>query len=142
MNADMLPALAMDLFDKLNAVPAIVGKVGLAMGGGKADPMLATQPLPLAWPLFKGMYPTDPASAQNPTKQSMQCSFAVFVLVEYSGQQSRLMDSYRTLMQCVEAVRGTTAPSATKWKFEGMDWRQVNPDRLYFELRFSINTHI
>jgi hypothetical protein len=138
----MISELASDLVAKLNAIPALAGRVGLHLGGTQVDPGLSKATLPLAWPIFRSMKPTDPVTHQVPTRQSMQCSFAVFVLVDYKSQADLASNQYPLLEETVTAIRGSTSPAGTGWRLEDFEVRQINVDRLYYELRFSINTHL
>lgn len=137
----MIGELANDLFEKLNAIPALSGKVGLAVGGHKADPGLSSAPLPLAWVLFHELDPTDELRGGQATRQSMRCFFRVFVIAEYASQEGLVSTLYPLLESCMKSIRGTEAPSGTNWHLEKMGLTQMNPDRLYHELRFSTNVH-
>lgn len=138
----MISALANDLVAKLNGITGLVGKVGLATGGRGSDPALSKAPLPLAWAFFQSMKPMDPPAAQQATSQAMQLDFRVFVIVPYISQDDMQAVQLPLIQSAITSIRGSVSPSRTKWRFESADQRQINTDRIYFELRFSINSYL
>ena len=138
----MIGELANDLFEKLNAIPQLAGRVGLAVGGHKADPGLSTAPLPLAWVLFEDMKANDERLAGMATRQSMLLYFRVFLIAEYQDQSGLVSTLYPLLETALQETRGSTAPNGATWRFESLKLTQINPDRLFHELRLSIAGHL
>ncbi|MCE3608073.1 hypothetical protein LXA47_31375 [Massilia sp. P8910] len=138
----MMGDLAHDLFAKLDAIPQLAGRVGLSVGGHKADPGMASAPLPLAWALFKSTVNIDERLAGSATSSSINHVYRVFLVTAYEDQAGLIAETYPLVEACIKSIRGTTAPSGTKWRFENVELTQINPDRLFHEISFSINAHL
>lgn len=137
-----IPGLAQDLYDKLNAMPSLAGKVGLTSGGKGNDPALTQMPLPGAWAVFRALEATDPSIAINPRVQTMQCKFSVMLFIAYGTQSDLIATQYPIFVEVVKAIRGTEAPNETRWHFDNANVIMINPDRLGYELAFSASITI
>lgn len=137
----MISELVADVVTKLNGVAQLSGKVGAALGGKQADPSMMKVPLPASWVIFKGSRAADPHTAVNPSIQSLTGFVSAFVVIGYKDQDGLLDNEYPLLDECISAVRGSESPYYTRWRFENMDCVAINPDRLIYELVFSIDIH-
>jgi phage gp37-like protein len=138
----MIAEQAQDLYSKIVSVPGLAGSVGLALGGKATDPNLAKVSLPAAWVVFTGDKPIEPDYPVVPKIQSVLVSFSVMVFVAYDSQSDLISNQYPLLDSCVTAVHGTDSPAGTRWKFEGRSCKLINPDRLGYELKFTVNAMI
>lgn len=139
---DIIPALAQDLYEKLNALPILAGKVGLTTGGKKQDPAMSTLPLPGAWAVLTSLMVVGPKLPIAPKTQAMQCGFSVMLFIAYGTQADLVNNQYPIISKVIAAVSGQEAPTGVRWAFEDMKAILINPDRLGYELRFSITTNL
>jgi hypothetical protein len=138
----IVPALAQDLYEKLNSVPSLAGKVGLTTGGKQHDPALANMPLPGAWAVLTSLTAAGPKLPITPKTQAMQCGFSIMLFVAYGTQSDLVNNQYPIIAQVIAAISGQEAPTGVRWAFEDMKAILINPDRLGYELRFSITTNL
>jgi hypothetical protein len=139
---NIIPVLAQDIYEKLNSVPSLAGKVGLTTGGKQHDPSLANMPLPGAWAVLTSLTAAGPKPPIVPKTQAMQCGFSVMLFVAYGLQSDLVANQYPIISKVIAAVSGQEAPTGVRWCFEDMKAILINPDRLGYELRFSITTNL
>lgn len=142
----MISELANDLLVKVRSVPTLAGSTSFAIGGKAADPALKTIPLPFSRLLFMNVFVAeDPmttgttrGSAIVPKQQSALFDFRALVGVPYlddadiTGVEFPLLESVKT------AVHATASPSGHRWRWFHTKLSFVYPDRLGYELTFTV----
>lgn len=133
----MISELTLDLINKIKQVSALQNRVGAAVGGTAADPTMANAPMPFAWVVFGGDVPAGEISRKH-----RECSyrFDVVVTVQYGQGEADLLNvQYPTLEAIPLAVRGVAMnQGAGEWAYEGSQLLNVLPDRLVYQLTFSV----
>ena len=137
----MIGDLAQDLINRVISVPALQGRVGAAVGGTENDPTMAEAPTPFAWVLFANSRPV--GDTQNGRKyRQEQFHFSVMVAISYGDESALLNSSLPILGAITQAVSGQQASDYTDlWEYQGADLTHIQPDRLVYNLTFSIIGH-
>lgn len=142
----MIAELAADLLAKVQAVPALTTRTGLTLGGRAQDPGLLKVSTPAAWIVMKGDQVDDdsnsthgPASGFVPKTQTMLGVWSVTLFIGYVDDADMITNQYPLLEATAEAVHATETPSGMRWRYIGQKVVTVYPDRLAYELRFTVN---
>ena len=138
----MISELTQDLINKIKSVPALQGRVGAAVGGTEADPTMANAPLPYSWVIFGGSTPTGESMSDGPKQYwIVQYQFTIVTGIAYGVSESDLLDNQLPVLEAIEkAVAGTKAfKYADLWEFQGADLAKIDPDRMIYQLKFSVN---
>ena len=141
----MIAQLGADILAKVKTVPALATQTGLTIGGHSQDPGLLKVSLPAAWIVMKGdQIDDDPSMTHGAStgfvafSQTMLAVWSVTVFVPYVDDNDLLTVQYPLLELVINAVHGT-ATIAHQWCYIGQKIALVFPDRLAYELRFSVN---
>lgn len=137
----MIGELAQDLINKISTVTALGGRVGAVVGGTESDPTMSDAPVPFAWVIFGGDTPNVPESGQK--YQIVQYNFSVIVTIEYGQPEADLLTNQFAVLEAIQmAVRGTQGHNNSDlWNYEGQELQTVFPNRLVYNMDFSINGH-
>lgn len=137
----MIGELAQDLINKISTVAALGGRVGAAVGGTETDPTMSEAPVPFAWVIFGGDNPQAPENGQK--YQQVQYNFSVVVAIDYGVSEADLINNQFAVLEAIQmAVRGTQGHNYSDlWNYEGQELQTVFPNRLVYNLAFSIIGH-
>jgi hypothetical protein len=132
--------LSNDLIEKLKTVPALQNRVGMATAGGPNDPSMQNVPMPAAWVLFEGFDVGNPDPYAGRGAEDVNYRFSAIIMVSYTNQSETINTALPTILACAQAVSGKESTNfALKWKSEGAQIIDVQPDRLVYELRFMVS---
>lgn len=134
----MIARNAQDLYDKINAVPSLTGKVGLRLGGGEIDPSLTKAALPCAWIIYGGRAPAEEPGEMAYQTRAFSLSFGVMLYIPYDSQAAMVATNLPLIDAVAQAVMGTDAPSGSRWIYAGEKNVLINPDRLAYQMTFEI----
>jgi|APFre7841882793_1041355.scaffolds.fasta_scaffold00463_5 hypothetical protein len=137
----MISNLLQDLLDKLNSVEALTDKVGFQVGGTENDPTLSEAPIPFGWVVFGGSTPLAPE--RGATYRITTYEFNLILVVGYGLTDVDFLTNHIQLIEdTAQAVSGTPGNEYTDlWEFGGAELKGVYPNRLVYNLSFSINGH-
>lgn len=140
--SNVLSSILADASAKLDAIPALNGKVGAALGGRGSDPGLSKAPLPCAWVLVSGAQPIGQNNAGMVPKSAVytKVDVVVVLMVPYASQADLIGAQMPLIEDCIASLRGSESFNGAQWRDEGFDLKQVNVDRMGYELHFS--THV
>lgn len=143
----MIKELATDLLTRVRGVPTLEQSTSFAIGGKAADPALKTIPLPFCRLLFMNVYPAeDPittgtarGSSIVPTSEVVLLDFRALLGVPYLDDTDILTVELPLLESVKSAVHGIGSPSGHRWRWFSTKLSFVYPDRLGYELMFTVN---
>jgi hypothetical protein len=140
----VIASAASDLAERLSAVPALSGRVGMSLGGRGSDPAMTKVPLPAAWLVLAKHTPVDPDThpVHTPKSQMVAVGFTVLLFFPYAAQEELVSTWYPLLEDIIRAVRGEQTPSGTTWRYGGSSLKVVAPDRLGYEVAFTAHVVI
>ena len=130
---------AQDLLTKIATVPALSASVGLSVGGQTPDPAMSKIPLPAAWVLLADDIAKDPDTGLIPMIQHLNLTYVVMIYLPYIGQSDLLTNQYPLLEAVRSAIHGTTAPSGFRWKYQKAKLVLINPGRIAYEQRYTLD---
>jgi hypothetical protein len=138
----MIKELMQDLQTKLTTVAALSGKVGFQLGGTDTDPNLTETPLPYAWIIFGGKTPGGQEQGSGHRWRIDAYTFHVILAIGYGMTDVNFLTKLKIVEDAAQAVAGTSAISNTDlWEDVGAELKSVYPNRLVYQLSFSINGH-
>ena len=141
----MIAAYAQDLVNKINTVTALVGKVGTAVGGTNADPLMLQAPVPFAFVVFNNDTSMD-AQPDGRKYQLVRYHFMVGIHQEYAttpGWQDNMMNTTYPLLESVRSViNGKIGPNSAntnlRWEYGGQDLIFQDQGRVIYIQQYSI----
>lgn len=142
----MIYELTNDIINKLNTVPELVGKVGARVGGTDTDIAMVEAPIPFAWVLYSTSSPETNEMSNGRNYLIIQNDFVVILAIDYGSDitDSEFMQNSLSLID--KAVRAVHASEEViysgKWQYTGASLHTVYPNRLIYQLGFSVNGHI
>ena len=137
----MIAENAQDLYNRVQAIPALAASTGLALGGKTPDPGLTKIPLPAAWVLADaGKTTQDIRAGRVPTLASVHLAYTVLLYVPYTSQTDLIATQLPLLETLISTVTGQTAPSGQRWFFNDFKLVLVNPDRLGYRISFLLDS--
>lgn len=133
--------IAQDIVDTIKTVPELGNRVGLAVGGRDIDPINLDLPHPAAWIVFTGV-PVVDSSPSAPRNVAVIYNFEVKILTDYGVEAQMISTDLPLLEKIIETVKGSEVSGLPyhKWEFGGMVLEELNPDRLVWNISFSIST--
>jgi hypothetical protein len=137
----MISELTQDLINKIKSVSALQNRVGAAVGGTEADPTMSQAPCPYAWVIYGGSQPTGDSMAEGGRKYRMTMyDFTAVVGITYGISDTDLLNNQLPVLEAIQqAVAGTEAIKyADLWEYKGEDLAKIEPDRMIYQLKFSI----
>ena len=136
----MIAEFTQNLVDKLKAVPALSGRVGLALAGGPNDTAMQNAPLPAAWVRFDGAYPMDTDINGN-LCEDIVFEFTALLMISYKTDGELINTSLPVLDACAQAVSGHDSTDfGLRWKYQGAQLVDIFSDRLVYEVRFAVSS--
>jgi hypothetical protein len=140
----MIAELSHDLVNRINAVPGLIGKAGIVLGGGVIDPDLIQSPPPFAWVIFNADKAVE-ADRQGYGGQMGTVEFVVSIVVPYTNAS----DLYDVQFPMIEAVRKAIhahqpefGDNTAKWRYAGQvlkQFQQYKPALKYDQI-YQIQT--
>lgn len=135
--ANNIGVIAQDIVTRINTVPALQSRVGLAVGGTENDPVNRELPHPGVWILYVG----DSLIANpemNACNELIKLNFVVKVITDYDDQSGLINTQLPLLHDIVQVVRGQEAVAGSKWLYEGQQMEQLTPERMVWAQNYSI----
>lgn len=138
----MIGELAQNLINSISTVTALGGRVGAVVGGTATDPTMSEAPVPFAWVIFGGDEPMNDAEGGQ-KYQRVRYNFSVVVAIEYGLSEADFMNEQLAVLEEIQmAVRGTQGHNYSDlWQYEGQELQTVFPNRLVYNMHFSIIGH-
>jgi hypothetical protein len=130
------------LLDLIGSVPALAQSTGIALGGQAPDPSLSKIALPAAWVLHASDKPLDADGSIVPAVQASQFDYVVAIYLPYVSQSDMLAVQLPLLEAVITAVRGQDAPSGHRFAYRGQRITLINPGRITYEQRYSLEAVI
>jgi hypothetical protein len=141
----VIAGLTTDLLTKIRTIPDLSTRTGLTIGGKSQDPGMLKVPLPASWVSFKSDqvderdFTHGPASGYIVDVGVLMGTWAAMIFVPYNDDADMLSVQLPLLEAVAGAVHGTEAPSGFRWRYIGQRIALVYPDRLAYELKFTVN---
>lgn len=139
----MLGDLALDLVTKLKTT-SLGNKVGLSSGAKIPDPTMRKSLKPSAWVVHQGY--TNVSEANK-----AQCmipviiTFIVVLNIDYGTEDALVSSGLDLIEEIISSINGTdpdiTTNTTEGWRFDSSSLDQPDPDRLTYDLTFSIKTY-
>ena len=132
--------ITQDIVNKVKSIPALEGRVGLALGGKNIDPTLRKLPVPNAWVIYMG---DDVITRDeiNPCVHLMRINFVVLISHEYQdhSEAELITTDFPILHEVAQAIRGTqpTNLPGNKWVYEGQGLEIID-NRYVWAQQYSI----
>ena len=140
----MISEFAQDLVNRISTVSALTGKVGTAVGGTNADPLMLQAPVPFAFVVFNNDVGMD-GSPDGRKYQLVRYHFMVGIHQEYAttpGWQTTMMNTSFPLLEAVRAaINGKLGPSGLtnlRWEYGGQDLIFQDQGRQIYIQQYSI----
>ena len=133
-----------DLVSRIKAIPEFGNQVGFTVGGQDIDPFNEKLEPPFAWIIYVG----DDIASENPQRQNctvLRLNYIVKVAIDYSQNQVKLIDTDLPILHTIPFNVSGKAPSglpASYWRYGGQTLDALEPDRLVWAQRYSINISI
>ena len=135
----MISENALDLIARVTSITAFANSASFTLGGHGVDPALVKIPLPAAWVLYRGDgQKEDSDEALVPGVGIMLSTWSVILYVPYAVQSDLLTVQFPLLESVITTIRGKTAPSGHRWRYDGQKLVNVLPDRIAYEQRYTL----
>ncbi len=139
----MIADLTTDLLTKLKAIAGnpfgTTPRVGLAVGGKEADPMMTKVAKPAAWVMFTTDENIDPTTTTILCSPSVKYNFIVKIIMDYGTENAIVTTNYALLDTVRNAIHASTGPKGAQWKYEGQVLEELT-NRMIYEQRYSVTT--
>lgn len=140
----MIAELTQDLIAKLKAIPSnpfgVTNKrVGLAVGGKEADPMMTKLVRPAAWVMFVTDENVDTTTSMIVCAPSVKYNFIVKIIMDYTTEAEITSTNFALLDTVRNAIHATAEPNGAQWKYEGQQLEELT-NRMIYEQRFSVTS--
>lgn len=137
----MIGTIAQDLVTKVKSVPSNVfgtttKRVGLAVGGKNADPLMVKTPRPAAWVMFVSDENVD-QSTRITCGPSVRFNFIVKIIMDYTTETDIIANQYTILDEVRDTVHSSLGPKGAQWKYEGQQLEELT-ERMVYEQRYSL----
>ena len=138
----MIGTLATDLLTKVKTITSFgttPPRVGLSIGGKTLDPLLENITKPACWVVFTGDNNTDLTRPSNRCNKTLQYSFIVKVIIDYSNDNDLITNQFPLLELVMTTLDGSTvATRSDKWKYVGQTIEEITDKRLIFNQSYTI----
>lgn len=136
----LLASCAQDLYQKIQAIPALASSTGFTLAGKAPDPGATKVSLPAAWPIF-----SHAVSLQSPNEALPSANvqstlyFVVALYIANEDQVDLFANQFPLIGQVISAVHGTTAPSGVRWRWIETLKPTINPNRYIYPISFAVD---
>lgn len=134
----------LDIYTKIQTLPALASSTGLTLGGKEPDPGMTKIPLPAAWVLIPAADNMNIGDLENrpPSLANVRLQQSIFLHLPYISQTDLLANQVPLLESVVATVQGTSVGTAggPRWNLHSFKMAAINTDRIIVHLIFQLYT--